>query len=66
VLELLLAAPAWCADGSDTAATAAAATLWGATPLQRQWQGDPGNDGLAFFHSSVFRILSSSLLYTSI
>jgi len=37
VLELLLAAPAWCADGSDTAATAAAATaaaatLWGATP----------------------------------
>jgi len=32
LLELLLAAPVWCADGSDTAATAAAATPWGATP----------------------------------
>jgi len=31
-LELLLAAPVWRADGSDTAATAAAATPWGATP----------------------------------
>jgi len=31
VLELLLAAPAWRANGSDTAAMAAAATLWGAT-----------------------------------
>jgi len=32
VLELLLAAPVWRADGSDTTATAAAATPWGATP----------------------------------
>jgi len=30
VLELLLAAPAWRADGSVTAATATTATLWGA------------------------------------
>jgi len=65
VFELLLAAPVWRADGSDTAATAAAATLWGATPWQRQWQWDPGNDGLAFFHSSVFCTLSSTLLHTS-
>ena len=66
LLELLLAAPVWRADGSDTAATAAAATPWGATPWQRQWQGDPGNDCLAFFHSSVFCTLSSTLLHTSI
>jgi len=32
VLEWLLAAPVWRADGIDTAATAAAATPWGATP----------------------------------
>jgi len=32
LLELLLAAPVWRADGSDTAAKAAAETLWGATP----------------------------------
>jgi len=32
VLELLRAAPVWRADGSDTAAKAAAETLWGATP----------------------------------
>jgi len=65
LLELLLAAPVWRADGSDTAATVAAATPWGATPWQRQWQGDSGNDGLAFFHSSVFCTLSSRLLHTS-
>jgi len=55
---MLLAAPAWRADGSDTAATAIAATPW-----QRQWQGEPGNDGLAFFHSSVLRILSHTLFF---
>jgi len=64
--ELLLAAPAWRADGSVTAATVTTATLWGAMAYQRQWQGDPGNDGLAFSHSSVFCILSSVLLNTPI
>jgi len=64
LLELLLAAPAWRANGSDTAATAAAATLWGVMPWQQQWQGDPGKDSLALFHSSVFRILPSILLHT--
>jgi len=32
LLELLLAALVWRTDGSDTAAKAAAATLWGAMP----------------------------------
>ena len=66
LLELLLAAPAWRAGGSVTTATATTATLWRAMASQRQWQRDPGNDGLAFSHSSVFGILSSLLLYTSI
>jgi len=65
LLELLLATPVWHADGSDTTATAVAAMPWGAKPWQRQWQGDPGNDGLAFFHSSIFCSLSSILLHTS-
>jgi len=64
-LELLLAAPVWCTDGSDTAATAVAAMPWGAMPWQQQWQGDSGNDGLAFFHSSVFCSLSSIRLHIS-
>ena len=34
------------------------------TPQQRQWQGDPGNIGLVFFHSSVFCVLPSILLHT--
>jgi len=65
VLELLLAAPAWRADRSNTAAMVAAA-MQKATPYQQQWQGDPGNNGLTFFHSSIFCILPSTLLYTSL
>jgi len=34
LLELLLAAPVWRADGIDTAATAVAATPWGAMAWQ--------------------------------
>jgi len=59
VLELLLAAPAWRADRSDTAERRRQQRC------RKQGQGVPGNDGLAFFHSSVFRILSSILLHTS-
>jgi len=54
---MLLATPAWwrsdCSNSRGGAPTAA--TLWGATLSQ----GEPGDDGLAFFHSSVFLILSS-------
>jgi len=64
VVELLLAAPAWHAGGSITTATVTT-TLWRAMAKQRQWQGDPGNDILAFSDSSVFGILSSFPLHTS-
>jgi len=63
---LPLTAPVWCAGGSVTTATATTGTLRRAMAYQRQWQGDPGNDGLAFSHSSVFGILSSFLFHTSI
>jgi len=62
---MLLAAPAWRADGSDTIATATAATLSMGGNGRGPWSRQTLCDGLAFFHSSVFLLLSSLLLHTS-
>jgi len=59
---MLLAAPAWRADGSDTIATATAATLWGAMA------GDPGHDRhcATAWHSSIAASSSYFLPYSYI
>jgi len=44
MLEMLLAAPAVRADGSDTIVTATAAMPWGSKPWQRERWGPPGRD----------------------
>jgi len=55
------------AVGRNTIATGSAAMLWQSQRQQcgEQWQGDFANDGVALFHISIFRILSSILLNTS-
>jgi len=55
---MLLAAPAWRADGSDTISTATAtvATLWGAMA------GDPGRDSQPACSTAGFTLLARRAL----